>query len=160
MNLKIFQQLFWAFLCLLLPIHSLCLEFWGLRGLPVRGVSPLPAKDSTRVCALSCSVVSTSLRPHGCSPPGSSVHEISQERIPGWAARSSPGAARDSTLCLTVKTICPRSPSASAPGKQISAVRLAFVCLSRFWNGCLPCDLSPVISPRKVLDLQFFSAVS
>ena len=41
-------------------------------------------------CACSvASVVSDSLRPHDCSPPGSSVHGILQARIPEWVATSS-----------------------------------------------------------------------
>ena len=41
-------------------------------------------------CALSCLVVSDSLRPHGlCSPPGSSVHGILQARILEWVAMPS-----------------------------------------------------------------------
>ena len=36
----------------------------------------------------SCSVVSDSLRPMGCSPPSSSVHGILQARILGWVAIS------------------------------------------------------------------------
>ena len=33
------------------------------------------------VCVFSCSVVHDSLHPHGCSPPGSPLHGIFQERI-------------------------------------------------------------------------------
>ena len=40
-------------------------------------------------CMLSRSVVSDSLRPMGCSPPGSSVHGILQARILEWIAISS-----------------------------------------------------------------------
>ena len=40
---------------------------------------------------LSRSVVSDSLRPHGGSPPGSSVHGILQARIQEWVAIHSPG---------------------------------------------------------------------
>ena len=36
------------------------------------------------------SVVSDSLRPHGCSPLGSSVHGILQARIPEWVVISYP----------------------------------------------------------------------
>ena len=43
----------------------------------------------------SCSVVSDSLRPPGCSPPGSSVHGILQARVLEWAALpSSRGSSR------------------------------------------------------------------
>ena len=38
------------------------------------------------VCVLSCSVVSNSLRPHGCSPPGSFVHGVFRVRILQWLA--------------------------------------------------------------------------
>ena len=38
---------------------------------------------------LSCSVVSDSLRPQDCSPPGSFVHGVFQARILEWVAISS-----------------------------------------------------------------------
>ena len=42
------------------------------------------------LCAVLCSVVSDSLRPHGlCSPPGSSVPEILQARTLQWVAMPS-----------------------------------------------------------------------
>ena len=37
-------------------------------------------------CVLSCSAVSNSLQPGGCSPPGSSVHGILQAGILEWVA--------------------------------------------------------------------------
>ena len=37
-------------------------------------------------CCFSCSVVSDSLRPMNCSPPGSSAHGILQARILEWVA--------------------------------------------------------------------------
>ena len=40
------------------------------------------------VCVLSCSVVSPTLRPIDCSPPGSSAHGIFQARILEWVAIS------------------------------------------------------------------------
>ena len=42
------------------------------------------------VC-VSCSVVSDSVTPMDCSPPGSSVRGILQARILEWVAISSPG---------------------------------------------------------------------
>ena len=42
------------------------------------------------VC-VSCSVVSDSVTPTDCSPPGSSVRGILQARILEWVAISSPG---------------------------------------------------------------------
>ena len=56
---------------------------------------------------LSCSVMSNSLGPHDCSPPGTSVHWIIQERILEWVAIStSRGSAqlRDRTLISCVST--------------------------------------------------------
>ena len=38
------------------------------------------------VCVLSQSIVSDSLQPHDCSPPGSCVMGILQARIPEWVA--------------------------------------------------------------------------
>ena len=46
-------------------------------------------------CALSCLVVSDSLRPHGlCSPPGSSVHGILQAILERVAMPSSRGSSQ------------------------------------------------------------------
>ena len=41
---------------------------------------------ASSVVVVSCSVVSDSLRPMDCSPPGSSVHGIFQVRILEWVA--------------------------------------------------------------------------
>ena len=59
--------------------------------------------SSTWACAvLSHSVVSDSRDPMDCSPPGSSVHGISQARVLEWIAvsfsRVSPGSAGSPTL--------------------------------------------------------------
>ena len=40
------------------------------------------------VCMLSCSFMSDSSQPHGCSPPGSSDHGISQATILEWVSIS------------------------------------------------------------------------
>ena len=44
--------------------------------------------NSVLVAVLSCSVMSSSLLPHGCNPPGTSVHGISQARILEWVSIS------------------------------------------------------------------------
>ena len=54
--------------------------------------------SSHSVCVLSCPVMSNSLNPMDCSPPGSSVHGVLWARIPEWAAISSsrwPSPLRD-----------------------------------------------------------------
>ena len=79
---------------------------------------------------LSPSVISDSLRTHGLQPtrllrpwdfPGKNTGVGGQVLLQG--------AQETASVCLTVKTICPSSPFASAPGKQISAVNLGFVSL-------------------------------
>ena len=55
------------------------------------------------------SAVSDSLQRHDCSPPGSSVHRITQARILGWAAISSPrgpSGRRDQTCVSCVACTC------------------------------------------------------
>ena len=59
---------------------------------------------------LSRSVVSDSLRPMDCSPPGSSAYGILQARILEWVAIPSPGD-------LSKLGIEPRSPASEPPGK-------------------------------------------
>ena len=59
---------------------------------PTSGVSAWDTHLSNSLvfgCMLSCSVVSDSCNPMDCSPPGSSVHGISQARILEWVATSS-----------------------------------------------------------------------
>ena len=51
--------------------------------------SPLVTALPFALRVLGCSVMSDSLWPMDCSPPGSSVHEISQARILEWVAISS-----------------------------------------------------------------------
>ena len=46
------------------------------------------AQSYLHSCVLSCSVASNSCDPADCSPPGSSVHGISQARILEWVAIS------------------------------------------------------------------------
>ena len=80
---------------------KLCLVYgatwWSVRGIPCPNVSWPLKQCSCSVfvalivpfaCVHACSVVSDSLRLHHCSPPGSSVHETSQTRIPEWIAIS------------------------------------------------------------------------
>ena len=55
----------------------------GRVGLPAPTAAPLAV-----LSLLSHSIVSDSLQPLGCSPPGSSVHGISQARILEWVAIS------------------------------------------------------------------------
>ena len=45
-------------------------------------------RKTVRVCMRVCSVISDPCNPMGCSPPGSFVHGISQERISEWIAIS------------------------------------------------------------------------
>ena len=52
------------------------------------GDRPMSVREDLLVaggCVI-CLVVSDSLRPHECSPPGSSVHGILQAIIPEWVA--------------------------------------------------------------------------
>ena len=62
-----------------------------------------PVGNVDTQCVRVCSVMSDSLRPHGLSPPGSSVHGILQARILEWVFMlSSRGSSqpRDQTPCL------------------------------------------------------------
>ena len=68
-------------------------------------------------------VVSDSLRPMDCSPPGSSVHGIFQARILEWLPCPSPGNLPD----LRLEPVSPMSP-ALASGFCITGAHLG-VCL-------------------------------
>ena len=50
---------------------------------------------SATYCGFSCSVTSDSFQSRDCSPPGSSVHGLSQARILEWGAVSSSGGLPD-----------------------------------------------------------------
>ena len=59
-------------------------------GPPALQVDSLPAEPPGEPHSegISCSVVSNSLRPMDCTPPGPSVHGILQARILEWVANS------------------------------------------------------------------------
>ena len=82
---------------------------WKLKELGLKPLIWTTALSSKRTCSVikicsrmfrrwwwfSCSVVSNSCNPMDCSPPGSSVHGISQARILEWVATSfSRGSSR------------------------------------------------------------------
>ena len=64
-----------------LPLHP-CIAPSSLESASLFPLSPSPFLF--HVCVLRCSVVSDSLRPHGLSTVGSSVHGILQARIHRW----------------------------------------------------------------------------
>ena len=73
----------------------LLLSHWGFCFALGHGVSPHSRSSTAQLplhklhlWLLDCKVVSNSLRPHDCSLPGSSVHEISQARVLEWVAIS------------------------------------------------------------------------
>ena len=67
------------------------------------------------VCNLSCL---TLCNPMDCSPPGFSVHGISQARILEWVAMSSPEDLPDLGLKLTSPALAGRFCTPEPPGKQ------------------------------------------
>ena len=82
---------------------------WKLKELGLKPLIWTTALSSKRTCSVikicsrmfrrwwwfSCSVVSNSCNPMDCSPPGSSVHGISQARVLEWVATSfSRGSSR------------------------------------------------------------------
>ena len=70
---------------------ALPLSPWGCTHRPTKALRPTPRGGSRDTGGLSCvsrSVVSASLCPMDCSPPGHSVHEILQARILEWVALS------------------------------------------------------------------------
>ena len=84
----------------------------------------------------SCSVMSDSLRPVDCSPPGSSVHGILQARILEWVAIPSPGDLPDPGIeprspTLQADALTPAPPGKVTNGKFSSYVWVVFhfVCL-------------------------------
>ena len=66
-----------------------------------------PQLLSLSMCVLARSVVSNSLRPHDCGPPGPSVHGILQARILEWVAFPLPGDLPDPGIEL----VSPTSPA-------------------------------------------------
>ena len=88
------------------------------------------------------SVVSDSLQPHGCSPPGSSAHGISQARRLEWVAisfsrgfswpgiRPTSSALQADSLPLSLQG----SPSFVSPFKKPALGFTGFVLFSIFWS--------------------------
>ena len=76
----------WFYLLPPVPEHSqvLVFAFWGFIFL-----NTFLYDNSVSLLLFICSVVSDSLRPQDCSPPGSSVHGILQARILEWITISS-----------------------------------------------------------------------
>ena len=64
-----------------------------------------------------CSVVSDSLRPHGLSPPGSSVHGILQARILEWVAISYSRGSPNPEIEPESPALKPDSLPSEPPGK-------------------------------------------
>ena len=56
--------------------------------------------------------------PMGCSPPGSSIHGISQARIPEWVAIPSPGDLPDPGIEPGSPTVQAAFLSSEPPGKK------------------------------------------
>ena len=98
-----------------------------------------------RACMISRSVVSNSVTPMDCSPPGSSVHGISQARISEWVAipfcRGS-CQPRDRTY---VSCIGRWILYQGATREVLSSANLLCVCksLSCVWLFVTPMDCSP-----------------
>ena len=65
-------------------------------------------------CSLVASCIQHSCDPMYCSPPGYSVHGISQARIPEWVAKDSPGNLCDPGIELA-------SPVCHTPSLPLSA---------------------------------------
>ena len=64
-----------------------------------------------------------SLRPMGCSPPGSSVHGISQARILEWVPFPHPGDLPDPGIEPVSPALAGRFITAEQPGKFHSEVQ-------------------------------------
>ena len=103
-----------------------------------------------------CSIVSNSLWPHGCSPPGSSVHGISQARILEWVAISyARGFSRPRDQTRTGRRILDHWATREAPFEQwairkplVVALQLA-VWRRAWWPGCFLSIPIVIILPQK-----------
>ena len=84
-------------------------------------------------CACARSVVSSSLRPHGLYPPGSSVHGILQARVPeGVAISSSRGSFRPRGLLRLLHWQADSFPLPEPPGKPCMSARHVISSAARF----------------------------
>ena len=75
------------------------------------------------VCVCVCrSVVSDSVTPMDCSPPGSSVHRILQVRILEWVAILSPGDIPDLGIKPRPPVLQAYSLPSEPPGKPVFGI--------------------------------------
>ena len=133
----VFVSSFWAFKLILRDsIKPSYLQKLSPR--PHTSFSPLTSLvydnfyDCVCVCVLSCSVISDSLRTMDCSPPGSSVYGIFQERILEWVAISSPGDLPDPGIKSTFLA----SPALAGGFFTMSATWEAQDCIYMVLNMC------------------------
>ena len=73
-----------------------------------------------RACVQSLSRVRLFCDPMDCSPPGCSVHEISQARILEWVAISSSGGSSDSGIEPASPALAGEFFTTEPPGKPLS----------------------------------------
>ena len=105
---------------------------WRPSPVPISISIPLKSHAFVSACMLSHSVVSYSVTPWTCSPPGSSFHGISKARILEWVAIS---FSRGS-FWLRIKVAPPLSPALPADSlpAELSEKLLVHECPSLFWQ--------------------------
>ena len=85
---------------------------------------------------VSQSVVSESLGPMDCSPPGSSVHEILQARTQEWEAIPSPGDLPDPRTEPRSAALQGDSLLSEPPGKPFNPKKVFSILKSFTWFCC------------------------
>ena len=109
---KILCEAYWGIVYIILRynlIYAINFTFfecmvWRVLEAKLSVIPPMPVLSLNR-CVLLLQLCPTLCNPMDCSPPGSSVHEISQPRVLEWVARPSRGSSRPRdwtrvSLCL------------------------------------------------------------
>ena len=119
-------------------------------------------KESKNV---SCSVLPDSLRPHGCSPPGSSFHGIVQTRILEWAAMPFSRGSYQPRGWTQSPALQADSSLSEPPGKPPRKDRLIFRIYARWlittwlWNFRSMHRLHSVHGPLQSTDRACYNRI-
>ena len=91
-----------------------------------------------KTCIYSSSV-SNSLQSHDCSLPGSSVHGISQARVPEWVAFPSPGDLSDPGNEPRSHVLQADALPSEPPGKPKFGIKSSEKKVNILWCMCTAC---------------------
>ena len=164
-HLPAFQP-WWEDSCLpCLPVRTR--EGFSAHSAPPTGLGSLAARGgvpSKLVCTHACSVMSDSLNPMDCSPPGSSVHGIFQARILEWVAIPFSRGSSQPKDWTWVSHIVGRffaiwATREASLGWQFHIISFCPTAMNQFWSGAIPWNsLPPPLSFRHTFSNEVWTS--